>query len=59
MTKSKVEDRLMLPPIRLINEDVLNFFNIKTISKGIESLWKYLCEDCRKHCETSVHLCSG
>ena len=23
MSKSKVEDRLMLPPIRLINEDVL------------------------------------
>lgn len=27
--------------------------------KGIEILWKDLCEDCRKHCEVNVHLCSG
>jgi len=39
--------KIQVAPLRLVDE------------KGIIELWPQLCEKCREHCETSVHLTCG
>ena len=43
----KVSHRIFLSPISVLEED------------SIVHLWPDLCEQCREHCETYVHLFSG